>query len=324
MGRRLLPAVVLFFLTPLIAEFLLGNLPASKIVLVLPLALMYGTGAVFIRELVRHTNRGWASLILLATAYGFVEEGLVTQSLFNPNYVHLRLLDYGYVPVLGTGIPWLVFVISLHVIWSIIVPIGLTEALFVKTRDKPWFGKIGLYATGAMFVAGSAFLAIVTHRQDPFMASLPQFAATVGIVGVLTVAAFLLPRRLEPSDADAPHPVILFLVALTCGSGMMGLQLFAERSWHWPWGLTVASAAALGGAFVGFMAIFTRNRVWNDAQRFALAAGGLSVYVWFGFVLDYSMHGATDVPGHALVTAVIVSLAALAGARSARASDGPS
>jgi hypothetical protein len=244
------------------------------------------------------------------------------QSLFNPNYVHLRLLDYGYVPVLGTGIPWLVFVISLHVIWSISVPIGLTEALFVKTRDRPWFGKTGLYATGFMFVAGSAFLVFVTHRQDPFMASIPQLTATAGIVAVFTAAAFLLPRKLEPSDAKAPHPVILFLVALVSGSGMMGLQLFAERRWHWPWGVTVAVAATLAGAFVGFMTIFTRNRVWKDAQRFALTAGGLSVYVWFGFVLDYSMHGAADLSGHAVVTAVIVSLAVLAGARSVRASDG--
>src|SRR5262245_15596387 len=161
MWRRVLPALLLFFLTPLIAEFLLGNLPASMIVLVLPLALMYGTGAVFIRELVRHTRRGWPSLILLATAYGFIEEGCVTQSLFNQNYVHLRLLDYGYVPALGTGIPWLVFVISLHVIWSISVPIGLTEALFVKTRDQHWFRNIGMNATEAKFVAGSRCLALM-------------------------------------------------------------------------------------------------------------------------------------------------------------------
>ena len=66
---------------------------------------MYGTGAVFIRELVRHTRRGWPSLILLATAYGFVEEGCVTQSLFNPNYLHLRLLDYGYAPSPRHGNP---------------------------------------------------------------------------------------------------------------------------------------------------------------------------------------------------------------------------
>src|SRR5262249_39245619 len=194
-GRALPPSLLRSFRRPRSADLLFGNLRAWVIVLVLPLALMYGTGAVFIRELVRHTRRGWPSLILLATAYGFIEEGCVTQSLFNPNYVHLRLLDYGYVPTLGTGIPWLVFVVSLHVIWSISVPIGLTEALLVGRRDAPWFGEAGLRVTGFMFFAGSAFMAFVSYRQDPYMATPAQFAATAAIVAATTVAAFLLPAR---------------------------------------------------------------------------------------------------------------------------------
>lgn len=48
-------------------------------------------------------------------------------SLFNPNYVGLLLLDYGYIDWLGIGGPWTVLVLALHVVWSISVPIAMIE-----------------------------------------------------------------------------------------------------------------------------------------------------------------------------------------------------
>ncbi|MEZ4860181.1 MAG: hypothetical protein R3C14_02685 [Caldilineaceae bacterium] len=313
MWRRLFPVILLFFLTPLIAEFLLGNLPVSQIVLVLPLTLMYGSGAVLIREVVRQTDRGWASLILLATAYGFIEEGLVTQSLFNPNYLHLRLLDYGFIPALGTGLPWLLYVISLHVIWSISVPIGLTEALFVRLGDKPWLGKVGLGVIGLLFVAGLALLSIVSYQQNPYLASPRQFTAVGVIVVSLSVVAFRLPKRKEPSGGQAPHPLLLFVVAFVAGSLLMMLQLFAESTWHWHWVATVAAALLVEALFVAFLVRFTGNRIWSGRQRFALMAGGLGVYLWFGFVLDYFTHGVAELAGHAVVAALVAALALVAG-----------
>ena len=92
----------------------------------------------------------------LACAYGFIEEGLVTQSLFNPNYLGLRLLDFGFIPALGTALPWLIYVISIHVVWSICVPIGLAESLFPAKRDQPWLGPIGIGVFSLLLVAGCA------------------------------------------------------------------------------------------------------------------------------------------------------------------------
>ena len=159
---RLAAVVLLLVLTPLIAEYLLGNLPTSVLSYLPGLMLLYGAGAVFIRELVRRTGRGWPSLILLATAYGLLEEGVVTQSLFNPNYASLRLLDYGFVPSLGIGLPWTVYVTILHVVWSIAVPIGLVEALFPGRRTTPWLGRIGFGVIGVLFAVGVALLAMMS------------------------------------------------------------------------------------------------------------------------------------------------------------------
>src|SRR5690242_1417016 len=99
--RRVAPAFVLIFLSPFVAEFLLGDFPVTMLPSLLFLAWMYGCGALLIRELTRRAGRGWPTMALLALAFGVLEEGLVTQSLFNPNYVNAHLLDEGFVPSLG-------------------------------------------------------------------------------------------------------------------------------------------------------------------------------------------------------------------------------
>ena len=48
--RRIAPAVGLFFLAPLVAEFLLGNLPIKLLSALIVLAPLYGGGALLIRE----------------------------------------------------------------------------------------------------------------------------------------------------------------------------------------------------------------------------------------------------------------------------------
>src|SRR5262245_38659090 len=83
--RRLLPAVVLVGMAFLVAELLPGSAPITQPLLWPFLLLIYGPGALLIRESVRRLDRGWASILLLGAAYGLVEEGLALQSLFNPS-----------------------------------------------------------------------------------------------------------------------------------------------------------------------------------------------------------------------------------------------
>src|SRR5271170_6870515 len=84
-------AAALFFISPLVAEFLLGNLPIKLLPALIVLAPMYGGGALLIRETVRRAGRGWPSIVVLGVGYGVFEEAFTTQSLFNPNYLHLNL-----------------------------------------------------------------------------------------------------------------------------------------------------------------------------------------------------------------------------------------
>ena len=162
----------------------------------------------------------------LACAYGFIEEGLVTQSLFNPNYLGLRLLDFGFIPALGTALPWLIYVISIHVVWSICVPIGLAESLFPAKRDQPWLGPIGIGVFSLLLAGRLRVVAIFTYKQRPFMASGAQLTTTGLIVAALIVAALKWPAA-KVGAAPAPHAVVLFLAALIFGSALMVLQQIA-------------------------------------------------------------------------------------------------
>ena len=67
--RRVAPAFVLFFLSPFVAEFLLGNISISAIAALIFLAPLYGGGALAVREIARRCGRGWATIVLLALAY---------------------------------------------------------------------------------------------------------------------------------------------------------------------------------------------------------------------------------------------------------------
>jgi hypothetical protein len=64
MRARVAPAAGLFLLSPLVAEYLLGNIAVSGILGVLALAPMYGGGAPLIREAARR-----AGLVVTAVVF---------------------------------------------------------------------------------------------------------------------------------------------------------------------------------------------------------------------------------------------------------------
>ena len=170
--RRTAPAVGLFFLAPLVAEFLLGNLPITLLPALVLLAPLYGGGALLIREFTRRAGRGVPTMLVLGVGYGLLEEGIATQSLFNPHYVGADLLSVGYVPWLGIAVPWTLFVLTLHAVGSTTVPIVMAE-LCARERTGPWLGRPGLVVTAVLLLVG-----IVANAALPAMPTASSAAAT--------------------------------------------------------------------------------------------------------------------------------------------------
>jgi len=157
------------FLAPLVGEVLAGSTPidmlgspASFLAVFLLEALLYGGGAVLIRELARRTGRGWPTIFGLGLAYGVLEEGLITQSFFNQDFLGIHLLNPGN--LFGLGWVWITDLVPLHAVWSIAVPIALTELLFRGRGTDPWLGRLGLSLVSALAVALVVVLAVSLSR----------------------------------------------------------------------------------------------------------------------------------------------------------------
>lgn len=311
-SRRILPALGLFLLAPLVGEFLLGNVPITMLGALLLLAPLYGGGALLIREMARRWRLGWPGIGVLCLIYGLVEEAFVTQSLFNPNYVGLRLLDYGFIPGLGIGAWWTVFVLSIHAVWSTAVPIALVESLTPDARNTPWLGPLGIVVTVLLFVA-SCVLLFFFQEQEPFMASAPQFIGSAVVVALLSAVAITLrgrDLRPQPSTTAAPAPRIVGGATFLLGSAFMALAIIHDMI---PAILNVAGMLALLAAGCALLWRWSARAGWSQHHIFAAAAGLLLVYAWYSFVQVPSIPGSTpltDAIGNAIFACGALALLA--------------
>jgi len=287
--RRVAPAVVLFFLSPLVAEFLLGDFTLAAIGYLVLLAPMYGGGALLIRELTRRAGRGWPTIVLLALAYGVLEEGIATQSLFNPDYAGHHLLRSGFVPALGIAIPWTLYVLALHTVWSISAPIALTEEWTGHRRTVPWLHGFGLTVSVVLFALAFAATTLFSWADGHFMASWPQLITVVVVAAALIVAAFTLPRRGAVPSAGAssaaaragraPAPWLVLLGTLVAGAlVMVGIRLPAVPG-------VIAMLVAYAGATTAILT-WSGRAGWDGRHRLAAAAGAVLTYAWHSFLLD--------------------------------------
>lgn len=97
--RRLAPVILLFFLSPAVGELLSGSAPPVEYfqpIGFIVIHLLYGCGAILVRELTVRWQKGWLTMFVLGAVYGILEEGLTIKSFFDPNWMDLGILNsYG-------------------------------------------------------------------------------------------------------------------------------------------------------------------------------------------------------------------------------------
>lgn len=272
-------AIALFFTAPLVAEFLLGNLPIKMLGALIALAPMYGGAALLIREFVRRAGRGWPSILLLGAAYTLIEEGFVTQSLFNPDYLKMQmhLLDYAWIPALHIGAWWTLFMFNLHTFWSISVSIALIEALFPSRAEQPWLGRIGDSIVALLFLIGCAACAGFTLKGDHFVSSPMQFLCAGLACLALIITAFLIPRRPRTAAGSVPSPWLTGAIALVLGLGI----LFTPDAWNWR---AFAAILAIDITFLLFVEALSHRTSWTPLHTLSLGAGGALAYGLHAFI----------------------------------------
>jgi hypothetical protein len=287
--RRILPSIVLVLLAFVVAELLPGSAPISQPMLWPFLLLIYGPGALLIRESVRRRKRGWESVVLLGAAYGFVEEGLALQSLYNPTLYGGA--DWG-ARIFGINGVYAEAAITIHAVWSATVPILLTDLLFPDWRNRPYLGRFGLVVTGIWYILGVALVALLTRFSiAPGYWAPPTLLALTALItlALVVVALVILPKNAPRPKwhTNAPQPWAVLLV--TCIASLIWHALVAllcriqPAFAHWPLVLApMLGAIAVIVMMVWLLRQWAATREWNDCHRLALVSGALISHSLFG------------------------------------------
>src|SRR5512142_131049 len=127
--RRISPALALWLIAPIFGEMVSGSTPLNEYIWpqnILLQGMLYGSGALLIRELLVRWGKSWRGLLLLGAAYGIYEEGLAVRSFFDPNWPDLGALGV-YGRVAGANWVWIEHLTIYHALISIAASIVFVE-----------------------------------------------------------------------------------------------------------------------------------------------------------------------------------------------------
>ncbi len=283
MHYRLPPAVVLFILSPAIGELLSGSSPPVEFLnpfTFILLAMLYGGGAILVRELVLSWRKGWFSIFALGAAYGVIEEGIMCKSFFDPNWPDLGPLGF-YGRWFGVNWVWAQGLTVYHTVFSTAIPILLVELAYPHERDKSWVSTEWLRVIGLMFVLDVLFgFFCFPKPKAPYYPSPFHVVATVAVAAALILLARKLPKNLPiPLSMRVPSTQKFVLL------GFVATLTFFLVFWGFPnTKLPPTVTMAMGALVVLFAArwalIWSGNgHGWTDIHRWAIASGALGFFI---------------------------------------------
>ncbi len=285
-------AWTLALLTPIIAELTFGSTPLHLAYLLILWLPIYGAGVLLIRELVMRTGRGWPSIIVLGLAYELAEDGLGLQALTSTHLYHTA----DWAPqILGFNIAYWVLNIIYHIIFSVVIPIFITNLLFPAFKDRPYLKKGGLVWVTLFALIGVGLLRItVPPSQDPGYDQ--PLALVIGyiiaIIAVGVIALRILPRKKQTTLIEQPVPssrsLVLFgTVGMMLVFGLMypfagaHQPLFTQGAWAY---IPISAGVVIALLAYKYINKWTQAVSWNSQRALALASGALVGHTLFGLV----------------------------------------
>jgi len=283
------PVLMLLLFAPAIPELLTGSTPAVNLVLNPPGfllgfggdILLYGCGALLIREFVVYFRKGWASVLLLGAAYGIAEEGFTVHTFFQRTGAPVNALGtYGH--AFGVNWLWALGLTVFHATYSIALPILLTRLWYPEVRSVRWLdrGAVGLATIGYLSIVliGGSFIG---HGPSP--AALALFLA---ICAVLILLAWRLPAdflSVRPGPGSASRRGLW--LAGAAGFGAWYIVLAAAGIGRWPAVGVALVLIAIDLAALGYVRRYV-GTVGLERSEFRFAMGMMAIlFAWAGLVL---------------------------------------
>jgi hypothetical protein len=162
--RRISPAVALAVLSPVIAEVLSGATHLSVIFVIIPEILVWGGGALLIREVARRRKLSGTALLLMGFVLSLAEEIFIQQTSLAP-LPWIKTAIYGRT----AGVNWiyLLFQLGYESVWVVVVPVQLVELMYPERRSEHWLRTRGLIITSILFLLGAPGSSASPHDFSP-------------------------------------------------------------------------------------------------------------------------------------------------------------
>lgn len=283
MIKKLPPALALFLVAPAFGELFSGSAPLNEYLnpfTFLLLSLLYGCGAILIRELVVRWRKGWPSLLLMGFAYGIYEEGLVVRSFFDPHWMDLGSLGV-YGRVAGVNWVWTEHLVLYHALISILASITFVEILYPERRGEPWLSpRRGWLANWAGLLLVLPVGKLIAPYDAPGGWILASWLAIFTLAGL----ARLLPADPLPArQCDVPRPRRFLLAGFLGTFGQFFLIYTGADGGAYPFPVSMLLLVLWHLLVLWMLLRWSGNGAsWDDRHRLALIIGALSFFLVLG------------------------------------------
>ncbi len=266
----------------------------------------YGTAVLLIRELVRRCGLSVMGFVLLGTAFGLINEGVIAGTWYT-------VRPDGYAFINGVDWGWAIGLTIFHAVYSTAIPIALAEATHPRVRAVLWLNRTSLtivtvlfllvsllYLTQKTFLVQRTIVLIVAlvlgflslfFRQGPSrigQVPKPRTVFWLGFAGTVLfyfITLFLVPALLLyifPREVTIRQGIIVLALITVFASGTLVVRNWLRRS---AWSPRSALFLAIGALLPTML--FTALLGWQTGAPF-VKLPFLAYLIWLARRSDQS------------------------------------